>query len=123
MTRDNDFFNTQQKICEEITKYLGLEGYEINIHNNCPASLQKEAREQRNETLSANEKLQNYEGLCVAWCLLIAHLLVLNKESSLEDIVKCMLEEKKDNLDGYIRRYLKFLENENMKQIREILEY
>ena len=111
-----DRYNTQQIICEEITKYLGL-NYTINIHNTCPSSLQEKARRQRNKTLPANEKLQDHEGLCVAWCLLIAHLLVLNKESSLQDIVECVL--KKNNLDEYIRKYLTFLEKES-KKIKQV---
>ena len=106
--KGEDFFNIQKKICEKIKKYLGIDDYNIIIHKTCPFSLQRKAREQR------PDKLKNNEGLCVAWCLLIAHLLVLNKESSLQDIVKCIL--KIDNLDIYIRKYLKFLELEKIKQ-------
>jgi hypothetical protein len=99
--KGDDFFNTQKKICEEIKSHLGIHDYYISIHDTCPFSLQRKARKQR------PIELKNNEGLCVAWCLLIAHLLVLNKESSLEDIVECVL--KIDNLDEYIRKYLTFL--------------
>lgn len=84
----------------------------VNAHVGCPIGLQKK---QMNELLNQegpaleNGQMYKYHGLCVAWCLLIVHLRILNPDVKINYITKNLLENQE--LNKYIRQYVYLIEN------------
>lgn len=103
-------------ICDEFIKLLNNKDYKKCMIPGrlCPFGLQKhhEYELMYNKEAPKTEKNSYFgkSGLCVGWCILIMHLTVLNPESKTREIVDYLIKKYKGNLDFYIRRYIKYLE-------------
>lgn len=109
----NPYFEVEAHIYEIITLILReSKNYKfVNAHVGCPIGLQKR---QMDEILNQegpkleNGQMYGYHGLCVAWCLLIVHLRILNPDVNIDYITKNLLE--KPELNKYIRQYVYLIE-------------
>ena len=105
----------------------------INAHINCPRGLQTRQMDIINESfkhqygpLYKNNKMySNNYGLCVAWCLLIIHIRILNPESNINEIVDNLVNKySSKELNSYIRRYVYMIENsKDLKQVNIYISF
>ena len=102
-------YNTIQNI---LTQHLPLNHYKfINANQQCPRGLQFKQTQ-----VFQTRPPKNY-GLCVAWCLLIIHLRILNPKISLGYIVETMLKYTSTELHDIITKYIMFIEQKQTNKI------
>lgn len=95
-----------------LTQYLPLFQYKfINANQKCPRGLQFK------QTLVFQTRPPKNYGLCVAWCLLIIHLRILNPKISLGYIVETMLKYTPSELHDIITKYIRFIETKHTNVI------
>lgn len=83
--------------------------YELKfIANSCPRGLQK--------LQEGEEEMPKGTGLCTAWVILIMHIIILNPTYKTSYIVRYLISNYGNNLSGYIRRYITYLEELGEKQ-------
>jgi len=99
----------------------------INAHLGCPMGLQKKQMSVFEESLQGqygpkleNGKMYGYYGLCVAWCLLIIHLRILNPNENINDITSELI--KNQELHKYIRQYVHLIENTSYNNPRKYIK-
>lgn len=105
----------------------------INANINCPRGLQTKQMDTINESFNGqygplyknNKMYSNNYGLCVAWCLLIIHIRMLNPDSSIDEIVDNLVKKyTSKDLNSYIRRYVYMIENsKDLKQINSYISF
>ena len=91
----------------------------VNANINCPVGLQKMQNDAYDESfigkygpLYKNGKMYSYYGLCVAWCLLLIHLRILNPDEEINNIVEYLMTKyNREELHSYIKRYMYLIEN------------
>ena len=116
-------------ICGEFIKLLNNKDYKKCMIPGrlCPFGLQKhhEYELMYNKEGPRTEKNSYFGkfGLCVGWCILIMHLTVLNPTSKTREIVDYLIKTYKGNLDLYIRRYIKYLEEYKIEDERQHNEW
>jgi len=102
----------------------------INAHINCPRGLQTRQMDTINESFNDqygplyknNKMYSNNYGLCVAWCLLIIHIRILNPESNINEIVDNLVNKySSKELNSYIKSYVYMIENS--KDLRHVNSY
>jgi hypothetical protein len=105
----------------------------INAHINCPRGLQTRQHDIINESFNGqygplyknNKMYSNNYGLCVAWCLLIIHIRILNPESNINEIVDNLVNKyNSKELNSYIRQYVYMIENsKDLKQVNSYISF
>lgn len=111
-----------------------LDSYKfINAHINCPIGLQtkqmntidKSFTEQYGPLYKNNKMYSNKYGLCVAWCLLIIHIRLLNQELNIDQIVDVLVNiYTSTELNQYIRKYTYMIENsKDLKQVNSYISF
>jgi hypothetical protein len=105
----------------------------VNAHINCPRGLQTRQMDIINESfkdhygpLYKNNKMySNNYGLCVAWCLLVIHIRILNPESNINEIIDNLVNKySSKELNSYIRRYVYMIENsKDLKQVNSYISF
>lgn len=105
----------------------------INAHINCPRGLQTRQMDIINESfkdqygpLYKNNKMySNNYGLCVAWCLLVIHIRILNPETNINEIVDNLVNKySSKELNSYIRQYVYMIENsKDLKQVNSYINF
>lgn len=105
----------------------------INAHINCPRGLQTRQMDIINESfkdqygpLYKNNKMySNNYGLCVAWCLLVIHIRILNPETNINEIVDNLVNKySSKELNSYIRQYVYMIENsKDLKQVNSYISF
>lgn len=105
----------------------------INAHINCPRGLQTRQMDTINESFNGqygplyknNKMYSNNYGLCVAWCLLIIHIRILNPESNINEIVDNLVNKySSKELNSYIRQYVYMIENsKDLKQVNSYISF
>lgn len=110
---------------------LGITGYTkkfkfIDVHSSCPSQPGSGSRQglQYKQELIFNEFYGpltetglsfGHYGFCVAWCLLCAHLRILNPTIEIDKIISHLLKHNTPKqLDSYIRRYIHLVEKAKM---------
>lgn len=100
---------------------LGITGYTnkfkfIDIHKSCPSRQGLQYKQElifkdKYGPLTESNLPFGYYGFCVAWCLLCAHLRILNPTIDINTIITHILKNNTpDQLDSYIRRYIHLIE-------------
>lgn len=105
----------------------------VNAHISCPRGLQTIQMDTINESfkhqygpLYKNNKMySNNYGLCVAWCLLIIHIRILNPDSSINEIIDNLVNKySSKELNSYIRSYVYMIEDsKDLKQVNSYISF
>lgn len=105
----------------------------VNAHINCPRGLQTRQMDIINESFNGqygplyknNKMYSNNYGLCVAWCLLVIHIRILNPESNINEIVDSLVNKyNSKELNSYIRQYVYMIENsKDLKQVNHYMSF
>jgi hypothetical protein len=105
----------------------------VNAHISCPRGLQTRQMDIINESFNGqygplyknNKMYSNNYGLCVAWCLLIIHIRILNPESNINEIVDNLVNKySSKELNSYIRRYVYMIENsKDLKPVNSYISF
>jgi len=115
-------------LCNQVKKYKF-----INAHISCPRGLQTRQMDTINESFNGkygplykNDKMySNNYGLCVAWCLLIIHIRILNPDSEINEIIDNLVNKySSKELNSYIKSYVYMIENsKDLKQVNSYISF
>lgn len=134
-THQMPYFEVQSHIYGIINHLLkGVTHYRfVNAHINCPRGLQTRQMDTINESFDGqygplyknNKMYSNNYGLCVAWCLLIIHIRILNPDSSINEIVDNLVNKySSKELNSYIKSYVYMIENtKDLKQVNSYISF
>lgn len=134
-THNLPYFEVQSHIYGIINHLLkGITHYRfVNAHINCPRGLQTRQMDIINKSFNGqygplyknNKMYSNNYGLCVAWCLLVIHIQILNPDSSINEIVDNLVNKyNSKELNSYIRRYVYMIENsKDLKQVNSYISF
>ena len=104
----------------------------VNAHINCPRGLQTIQMDTIDESFNGeygplyknNKMYSNNYGLCVAWCLLIIHIRILNPDSSINEIIDSLVNKySSKELNSYIKSYVYMIEHVPSKDLKQVNSY
>jgi len=134
-THQMPYFEVQSHIYGIINHLLkGVTHYRfVNAHINCPRGLQTRQMDTINESFNGqygplyknNKMYSNNYGLCVAWCLLIIHIRILNPDSEINEIIDNLVNKySSKELNSYIKSYVYMIENsKDLKQVNSYISF